>query len=92
MHRALQAPELSHISRIVVTYAWASLSSQGKVARAVCRKCTRLPVPFKEKVAHLLHCAETWRLGAGVLAMGHSGGGSSSQQGGPRSSTMRTPL
>ena len=44
MHTALQAPELNHISWIIVTYAWASLSSQGKVARDVCRDCTWLSV------------------------------------------------
>ena len=83
MHGALQVSELNHVSRTLVAYALACLSCQPKMACDACRECTRLSVHYSE---------QAWHLGAGALAMGRSGGESSSQQGVPRSSTMRMPL
>ena len=37
MHRALQDPGLSESSRTLLTYTWACLSSQNKMAHDVCR-------------------------------------------------------
>ena len=48
MHGALQAPWLSESFRTLVTYAWACLSSQNKMARNVCRECTWLSVHSKQ--------------------------------------------